>query len=107
MATLAVRNDKQSTRRTFALRVRGDSMTDEYLRDGDIVVVAAQETAENGQTVLALIDGNCATIKKFYQEPDGLIRLQAADPQSRPFRIKPERFQIQGIVKGVIRKYEN
>lgn len=93
-------------RRTFALRVRGDSMVDEYIRDGDIVIVASQQTAENGQTVAALIDGSYLTLKKFYREPE-TIRLVSANPQFKPLLIKPERLQIQGIVKGVIRKYDD
>jgi repressor LexA len=92
--------------RTFALRVRGDSMIDENIQDGDIIIVASQKTAENGQMVVALIDGNYATVKKFYREPE-FIRLEPANPQFKPIFVKtPERIQIQGIVKGLIRKYD-
>lgn len=93
--------------RTFALRVRGDSMIEENIQDGDIIIIAAQKTAENGQLVVALIDGNFATVKKFYKEPD-FIRLEPANPQFKPIFIKtPDRIQIQGIVRGLIRKYED
>ncbi len=92
--------------RMFALRVRGDSMIDENIQDNDIIIVSSQETAENGQMVVALIDGNYATVKKFYREPD-FIRLEPANPQFKPIFIKtPERIQIQGVVRGLIRNYQ-
>ena len=91
--------------RMFALRVRGDSMIDENIQDNDIIIVSSQQTAENGQMVVALIDGNYATVKKFYREPD-FIRLEPANPQFKPIFIKtPERIQIQGVVRGLIRDY--
>lgn len=101
---VSVPRDMLGRGRTFALRVRGDSMIDENIEDGDIIIVSSQQTAENGQVVIALIDGN-ATVKKFYREPD-FIRLEGANPQFKPIFIKtPERIQIQGIVRGLIRKY--
>ena len=104
--TISVPKDLQGRGRTFALRVRGESMIDENIQDGDIIIVAAQKTAENGQVVVALIDGNYATVKKFYRETD-FIRLEPANPQFKPIFIKtPERIQIQGVVKGLIRKYD-
>jgi repressor LexA len=91
--------------RMFALRVRGDSMIEENIQDNDIIIVSSQQTAENGQMVVVLIDGNYATVKKFYREPD-FIRLEPANPQFKPIFIKtPERIQIQGIVRGLIRSY--
>src|SRR5215216_2295014 len=105
--TIAVPRDLHGRGRTFALRVRGDSMIEENIQDGDIIIVASQKTAENGQVVVALIDGNYATVKKFYREPE-FIRLEPANPQFKPIFIKtPERIQIQGVVRGLIRKYEN
>ena len=104
--TISVPKDLQGRGRTFALRVRGESMVDENIQDGDIIIVASQRTAENGQMVVALIDGNYATVKRFYREPD-FIRLEPANPQFKPIFIKtPERIQIQGVVKGLIRKYD-
>lgn len=92
--------------RMFALRVRGDSMIEENIQDNDIIIVSSQQTAENGQMVVALIDGNYATVKKFYREPD-FIRLEPANPQFKPIFIKtPERIQIQGVVRGLIRNYQ-
>lgn len=91
--------------RTFALRVRGDSMIGEHIADGDFVIVESRETAENGQTVVALIDGSDATVKRFYREKNQ-IRLEAANPHYEPIIIKPpDRVNIQGIVIGLIRKY--
>jgi repressor LexA len=104
--TVSVPKSMQTRDRTFALRVRGDSMIEENIQDGDIIIVASQKIAENGQVVVALIDGNYATVKKFYREPD-FIRLEPANPQFKPIFIKtPERIQIQGVVKGLIRKYD-
>jgi len=91
--------------RMFALRVRGDSMIEENIQDNDIIIVSSQETAENGQMVVALIDGNYATVKKFYREPD-FIRLEPANPQFKPIFIKtPGRLKLQGVVRGLIRSY--
>jgi repressor LexA len=91
--------------RMFALRVRGDSMIEENIQDNDIIIVSSQETAENGQMVVALIDGNYATVKRFYREPD-FIRLEPANPQFKPIFIKtPGRLQLQGVVRGLIRNY--
>ena len=103
--TISVPSNMMGRSRMFALRVRGDSMIEENIQDGDVIIVASQQTAENGQMVVALIDGNYATVKKFYREPD-FIRLEPANPQFKPIFIKtPERLQIQGVVRGLIRNY--
>ena len=105
--TVSAPRDMIGRGRTFALRVRGDSMIEENIQDEDIIIVSSQPTAENGQVVVALIDGNYATVKKFYREPD-FIRLEPANPQFKPIFIKTtERLQIQGVVRGLIRKYES
>jgi repressor LexA len=104
--TVSVPRQMHGKGRTFALRVRGDSMIEENIQDGDIIIVASQKTADNGQVVVALIDGNYATVKKFFREPD-FIRLEPANPQFKPIFIKtPERIQIQGVVRGLIRQYD-
>lgn len=87
----------------FALRVAGNSMIDENINDGDIVIIKRQPVANNGQRVVALIDNEEATLKKFYKEK-GKIRLQPANPKMEPFVIKPSRIAIQGIVVDVIKK---
>jgi len=105
--TVSAPRDLLGRGRMFALRVRGDSMIDENIQDNDIILVSSQQTAENGQVVVALIDGNYATVKKFYRELD-FIRLEPANPQFKPIFIKtPERIQIQGVVRGLIRKYDH
>jgi len=103
--TVNVPRDMMREGRMFALRVRGDSMTDEQIRDNDLIILLSQQTAENGQTVVALIDGSDATVKRFYGGPNQ-VRLEPANPSYKPILIRPpERVQIQGIVVGVIRKY--
>ena len=86
----------------FALKVRGNSMIDEQIRDGDLVVAERRDTARNGETVVALLDSGEATLKKFYKE-DGRIRLQPANPDFAPIYVDDVR--IQGVVVGVLRAY--
>lgn len=87
----------------YALRVVGDSMIDENINDGDIVLVKHQETAENGQKVVALIDNHEATLKKFYRER-GQVRLQPANKSMEPLIFRNGKdISIQGIVLDVIR----
>ncbi len=105
--TVSAPRDMIGRGRMFALRVRGDSMIEENIQNDDIIIVSSQQTAENGQMVVALIDGNYATVKKFYREPD-FIRLEPANPQFKPIFIKtPERIQIQGVVRGLVRKFQH
>ena len=87
---------------TFVLRVRGTSMIDEQIRDGDYVIVEKRDEARNGETVVALVDGGDATLKRFYKEK-GRIRLQPANPDMEPIYVQD--CQVQGIVIGVLRKY--
>lgn len=89
---------------TFVLRVQGDSMIDELIRDGDLVVVESRETAENGETVVALVDGGDVTLKRFYREGDR-VRLQPANPAVRPLVLPADEVRIQGVVIGVVRRY--
>lgn len=87
----------------YALRVAGDSMIDENINDGDVVLIKNQATAENGQKVVALIDNSGATLKKFYKER-GHIRLQPANKSMGPIIVRNNHdFSIQGIVLDVIR----
>jgi len=86
----------------YVLRVRGDSMIDEQIRDGDLVVVERRETARNGETVVALLDEGEATLKKFYRE-GRRIRLQPANPEFPPIYV--DNVRIQGVVIGVLRTY--
>jgi repressor LexA len=87
---------------SYALRVRGHSMIDDNIQDGDIIVIEKRETACNGESVVAMINGETVTLKKFYVEQDG-IRLQPANPEMAPIYLRNEEVQILGIVTGVIR----
>jgi len=89
---------------TYALKVQGHSMIDDNIQDGDIIVVEKQFSAENGQSVVALINNEQITLKKFYIEADG-IRLQPANPDMEPIILKNEEVQVLGIVSGVIRSF--
>ena len=91
--------------RNFVLRVAGDSMVDEQIRDGDYIVVNSRERADNGEMVVALVDGEAATVKKFYRESDGKVRLQPANPTMKPMYFPADRIRVQGVVVGVIRRY--
>lgn len=87
---------------TFALRVKGTSMRDDGILPGDVIVVHKQSTAENGQTVVALVDGE-ATVKKYYRTRQR-IELHPANEAMAPIVVEPgQDFRIEGIVTGVIR----
>ena len=89
----------------YVLRVRGNSMVDEQIKDGDFVVVNQRERADNGEMVIALVNGNSATVKKYYRERDGRIRLQPANETMQPMYVHENDITIQGIVVGVLRRY--
>ncbi|HLB54855.1 MAG TPA: transcriptional repressor LexA [Gemmatimonadales bacterium] len=104
--TLAVPDAMLPTRGpNYALRVRGDSMVDEHIVEGDYVVVHGRQSADNGEMVIALVNGSEATVKKFYREPGGWVRLQPANPAMTPLRFPESEILIQGVVVGVIRRY--
>jgi len=103
--TIQVTPDLYAPRR-FALRVRGDSMRDEHIADGDIIIVEPAEEGRNGQTVVALVDDHEATVKKIYHEPSQ-IRLQPANENFAPIYVKPpSRVRVQGVVVGLVRRYK-
>jgi repressor LexA len=89
----------------YALQVQGQSMIDEHILDGDYVVVHGRQSAQDGEMVIALVDGSEATVKKFYRESGGWIRLQPANATMQPLRYQEQDVLIQGVVVGVIRKY--
>lgn len=89
----------------FVLRVKGNSMIEDHIKDGDYVIVEKRASANNGETVVALLDNELATLKKFYKEPNGEIRLQPANPKIDPIFIKQGDLKIQGVVIGVMRKF--
>ncbi len=89
----------------YALKVQGESMIDEHIMDGDFVVVHGKQAADNGEMVIAMVNGNEATVKRYYREQGGWIRLQPANPAMQPLRFQERDVLIQGVVVGVIRKY--
>jgi len=102
--TIAVPEDLVGRRDTYVLKVKGDSMIDEQIRDGDYVIVEDRKTAENGEMVIALLGGSDVTLKKFYRE-HGRVRLQPANPAMQPMIVDAALVQLQGVVIGVMRKY--
>jgi len=102
--TISVPEDLVGRRDTYVLRVRGNSMIDEQIRDGDFVIVEDRKTAENGEMVIALLSGRDATLKKFYREHEN-IRLQPANPTMNPIIVSADAVQVQGVVVGVMRRY--
>lgn len=90
--------------RTFALQVRGDSMIEEHIRDGDLVIIEERKDARNGETVVALIDESDATLKTFFLEGD-TVRLQPANHTMDPIRVPAGQVRVQGVVVGLIRTF--
>jgi repressor LexA len=90
--------------RCYVLQVRGDSMIDEGILDGDWVVVEQRDHARDGEIVVALIDGEEATLKRIEQTPSACI-LHPSNPNLAPLRYAPERVRIQGVVTGQMRVY--
>lgn len=88
---------------TFALRVKGNSMIDENIQDGDIVIIERRNSAENGESVVVRINNEEVTMKKLYVEATG-VRLQPANPDMKPIILKNEDIQILGIVQGILRQ---
>jgi repressor LexA len=92
------------SKEVFVLEVRGDSMQEEAILDGDYVLVEKARTAHNGDIVVALVDQNDATLKRFYREGDN-IRLQPSNVNMRPIIVPAAAVDVQGRVIGVLRKY--
>jgi len=90
---------------TLVLRVSGDSMIDDHMLDGDYVIVERREAAENGETVVALIDGADATIKRYYRADD-VVRLEPRNPAMKSMAFPTERVSIQGVVVGILRRFK-
>ncbi|HEX8915418.1 MAG TPA: transcriptional repressor LexA [Humisphaera sp.] len=89
----------------YVLRVRGESMIDDHLCDGDYVVIERRENARTGEQVVALIDGAEATLKRYYKESGGRVRLQPANKTMEPRILEADRVKVQGVVIGVLRSY--
>ncbi len=88
----------------FVLRVRGDSMMEDGIRDGDYVIVSRRSSARNGQTVVALVRGE-ATLKRYYSDGGGRVRLQPANASMKPLTVDARDVTVQGVVTGLMRDY--
>src|SRR5947209_8305010 len=93
-----------STKGVYVLRVRGESMIEDHLCDGDYVVIERRDSARNGEQVVALLDTGEATLKRFYKE-GGKIRLQPANSTMEPRIVNADECRVQGVVIGVLRTY--
>jgi repressor LexA len=102
--TIAVPEDLVGKRDTYVLRVKGDSMIDEQIRDGDYVIVEDRNSAQNAEMVIALVNGSDVTLKRIYYE-QGHVRLQPANPAMQPMILQEDQVQVQGVVIGVMRRY--
>ena len=92
-------------RNRFVLRVQGDSMIEDGILNGDMVVVEKRDTADNGEIVVALIDGTEATLKRLQKNRDGSVTLKPANARLSPLRLSAARVRIQGVVVGQFRSY--
>ena len=103
--TIFVPEDMIGKKETYVLQVKGESMIDEQIRDGDYVIVENRKSARDGEMVIALLEGECATLKKLYREGHGRVRLQPANAKMKPIYVDQDDLSIQGVVIGVLRKY--
>jgi repressor LexA len=90
---------------TFALEVRGESMIDDHICDGDLILVERIREAHDGDIVVALVAGSETTLKRFYLEPGDMVRLQPANAALNPIRVPSRDVQVQGRLLAVLRKY--
>ncbi len=90
---------------TFALEVRGDSMIEDHICSGDFVMIERTSEVRNGDIVVALVDGSEATLKRYYKEATGQVRLQPANSSMSPIFVDPANLDIQGRLLAVMRKY--
>jgi repressor LexA len=90
---------------TYALEVRGDSMIEDHICSGDYVLIKKTQAVRDGDIVVALVRGAETTLKRFFREPDGRIRLQPANSEMQPIYVDPEDLDIQGKLLAVLRKY--
>ena len=89
----------------FVLQVKGDSMIEDHILDGDFILVEKTAEASNGEIVVALVGGSETTLKRFHREPDGRIRLQPANARMKPIFVPPDQLAIQGRLIAVLRRY--
>ena len=101
--TLELENLFNTRHGTYVLRVKGNSMIEDHIADGDYVIIERRETARDGETVVALLEDGQATLKRFYKER-GRIRLQPANAAMSPIYVDKD-VKIQGVLIGVLRTY--
>ena len=92
----------------YLLRVRGDSMIEDHIEDGDLVLVERTASPRDGDTVVAILPGEGveeATLKRFYREDGGGIRLEPRNRRLKPFRVREREIEVRGVVRGVLRRY--
>jgi repressor LexA len=89
---------------SFVLKVRGDSMRDDGILDGDLIIVESRLNAESGETVVAVINGE-ATVKRFHRERNGKVRLQPANERLAPIICRERDVEIRGVIVGLMRRY--
>ncbi|HTO55728.1 MAG TPA: transcriptional repressor LexA [Myxococcota bacterium] len=102
--SISVPVDMVGRRECFALRVSGDSMIDDHIMDGDVVVLESRKVPHAGETVVALVRGEECTLKRFYQD-GGKIRLVPANERLAPMEFPAEDIQVQGVVVGLLRRF--
>ncbi len=90
---------------TYALEVRGDSMIDDHICDGDMILVERTAEARDGDIVVALVGGSETTLKRLYRETNGMLRLQPANSMMKPIHVRAAEVEIQGRLLAVLRKY--
>jgi len=103
--TIFVPADLVGRRDTYVLQVKGDSMIEEQIRDGDYVIVEDRQAARDGEMVIALLKGENVTLKKLYREGKGRVRLQPANRRLKPLYVEEGDLRIRGVVIGVLRRY--
>jgi repressor LexA len=103
--TVFVPEDMIGKKETYVLQVKGESMIEEQIRDGDYVIVENRQTARDGEMIIALLENESVTLKKIYREAGGRVRLQPANARMDPFYVNEEDLRIQGVVIGVLRRY--
>jgi len=102
--TISIPKNMVGRFKAYALRVEGHSMVDDDIQHGDYIIIEARETAENGETVVAMVNNEKVTLKKLYIEPDH-IRLQPANPKMKPIILHNHEIRVLGVVGAVIQKY--
>ncbi len=97
--------DFTGDRDTYALQVRGESMIEDHICDGDFVLIERTESARDGEVVVALVNGSATTLKRIYREDDGVVRLQPANASMDPIMVPAQDVKVQGKLLAVLRKY--